>query len=464
MSMTGMWRGVRLLIAAVAFGMQGMAATRGEDLVLVSITGPMAGRVGDRASFEVELVNRSGKPLQKLRVIDYFDKGFHHDASASPIEQKGTIDLMPGTARRLTLDFLLDEPGRQCHRVELLDQSHIFVGGATHCIEVQPAVAAAAPRYATPTPTPAAVTPPPAAAPAPVAAVPPATVPLAAATVPLAAATAPAPVPMPRPTAASTITVPAAPALELDLQGPAEALSDAVVEYVAVVKNKGAGASPPTTLEFSWDEHVTPLEASDGYNLVSSKVSWNLPAIEPGGQLKRQINLRAKAPSGAYRDSPATRSCIRAVLGGFGGGAMVADEACVMISSSMPRPRVRTPSEAGLKLSFADLDDPVRPGDSTTLVCIITNGGTEPTGRLDLTVLLPDQARLDSERTTARVRVDDSRISFDPLQAIPPGGQRSFEITYRLPAGGTGRASAILSSTELDGTVERSCQTTFLDP
>jgi hypothetical protein len=135
-----------------------------------------------------------------------------------------------------------------------------------------------------------------------------------------------------------------------------------------------------------------------------------------------------------------------------------------MISSSMPRPRVRTPSEAGLKLSFADLDDPVRPGDSTTLVCIITNGGTEPTGRLDLTVLLPDQARLDSERTTARVRVDDSRISFDPLQAIPPGGQRSFEITYRLPAGGTGRASAILSSTELDGTVERSCQTTFLDP
>ena len=86
------------------------------------------------------------------------------------------------------------------------------------------------------------------------------------------------------------------------------------------------------------------------------------------------------------------------------------------------------------------------------------------TGRLDLTVLLPDQARLDSERTTARVRVDDSRISFDPLQAIPPGGQRSFEITYRLPAGGTGRASAILSSTELDGTVERSCQTTFLDP
>ncbi|MFM8735760.1 MAG: hypothetical protein ACKOC8_11260 [Pirellulales bacterium] len=411
-----------------------------EDAVLVSITGPLVGRVGERASFEVELVNRSGRPLQKLRVIDYFDKGFHHDASASPIEQKGTIDLMPGTARRLTLDFLLDEPGRQCHRVEILDPAHVFVGGATHCLEVQPAATAAAPRVVPPVAT----TPP-----------------------PLAATPAPAtiaPVPVPVPAASTTAVVPAAPALELDLTGPAEALSDGVVEYVATVKNKGTGASPATTLEFSWDDHLSPLEASDGYNLVSSKVSWNLPAIEPGGQLKRQINLRAKAPAGVFRDSPATRSCVRAVLGGFGGGAMVADEACVMISSTTPRPRVRTPSEAGLRMSLADLDDPVRPGDTTTLVCTVTNGGTEPTGRLDLVVLLPDQARLDSDRTASRVRIDDSRVSFDPIQPIPPGGQRSFEVTYRLPIGGTGRASAILSSTDLDGTIEKTCQTSFLEP
>jgi hypothetical protein len=136
---------------AVAAVIMSAAAARADDPVLVSITGPLVGRVGERATFEVELVNRSGRPLQNLRVIDYFDKGFHHEASTSPIEQKGTIDLMPGTARRLTLDFLLDEPGRQCHRVEILDPSHVYVGAATHCVEVQPAAAnAAAPRYATP--------------------------------------------------------------------------------------------------------------------------------------------------------------------------------------------------------------------------------------------------------------------------------------------------------------------------
>lgn len=474
---------------AVAAVIVSAAAARADDPVLVSITGPLVGRVGERATFEVELVNRSGRPLQNLRVIDYFEKGFHHEASTSPIEQKGTIDLMPGTARRLTLDFLLDEPGRQCHRVEILDPSHVYVGAATHCVEVQPAAAnAAAPRYATPpvatpAPTAAPAVPAPVAAPVaamPTIAVPPAAAPLAAAplataplaTAPLAAAplataplaTAPVPVPVPRATATTTVTLPAAPALELDLSGPAEVLSDGVVEYVATVKNKGAGASAPTSLDLSWDEHMTPLEASDGYNLLASKVSWNLPAIEPGGQLKRQINLRAKAQPGTYSDSPATRSCIRATLGGLGGAMMVADEACVQIASTMPRPRIRTPSEAGLKMSLADLDDPVRPGDSTTLVCTVTNTGAQPTGRLDLIVILPDQARLDSDRSASRVRIDDSRVAFDPIQPIAPGSQRSFEITYKLPAGGTGRASAILSSTELDGTVERSCQTSFLEP
>ena len=113
---------LRSLLLPVVAWLLVTAIVQGEDPVLVSITGPLEGRVGDRVSFEVELVNRAGKPLQSLRVIDYFDAGFHHEASTSPIEQKGTVDLAPGTARRLTLDFLLDEPGRQCHRVVILDQ------------------------------------------------------------------------------------------------------------------------------------------------------------------------------------------------------------------------------------------------------------------------------------------------------------------------------------------------------
>ncbi len=433
-----------LLIVGLAAAVAGA-----EDPVLVSITGPLVGRVGDRVSFEVELVNRSGGPLQKLRVIDYFDAGFHHEASTSPIEQRGTIDLAPGTARRLTLDFLLDEPGRQCHRVAIIDQSQRNLGGAQHCVEVAPNPAFVppppAPESTVNVPPPAVTTPPPLMTPPPSQPLsPPPLGPPAATPLPLAAA--------------------GAPAIELDLTGPAEVLGGDVVRYVAIIKNNGTAASQPARLEFSWDEQLSPLEASDGYDLAGSKVSWTIPAIEPKGAQERQINLRAETPAGVFRDSPATRSCVRAVLTGLSGGSMLADDACVGITSTVARPRVRTPSEAGLRLTLADLDDPVRSGGATTLICTVSNGGTQPSGPLEVVVLLPDGARMVGDPIPSRVRVESSRVNFGSVTSIPPGGRQAFEVSYRLPAAGSGKASAIVTGGELDGSLERTCQTTFLEP
>ena len=468
------------------------AAARAEDPVAVLVTGPLSATVGDRVAFEVELVNRSGRPLEKLRVVDYFDKGFHHEASASPIEQKGTIDLAAGTSRRLTLDFLLDEPGRQCHRVEILDQSHTFVGGATSCVQVAASPVAAAAPLAAPLPTtpapvnaypsttyPTMPATPPSTSPAPfVMAAPLATAPLAAATLtPPPVASPPLgmpPVAMPMPTAQplapppalpassglpASAALPATPSLELDMVGPAEVLPGSVSEFVATVRNTGSVASGATTLEFGWDDAFTPLEASEGYKLASSRVSWDLPSLEPGGQLRRQINLRAQ-PAGAV--TPSSRSCVRGVLSGAVGGVMVADESCVLIRSNTPR--LRTPREAGLRVTLADCDDPVVVGHSTTLICTVVNTGAMSTGRLDLTVVLPERATLVGDPSPSRVRIDGANVSFDSIPSIPPGGQATMELAYRIPGSGTAKATAILTGTELDGSTDSSCQTTFLAP
>ena len=473
---------ILLVLAAVS-----PAAARAEDPVAVLVTGPLSATVGDRVAFEVELVNRSGRPLEKLRVVDYFDKGFHHEASASPIEQKGTIDLAAGTSRRLTLDFLLDEPGRQCHRVEILDQSHTFVGGATSCVQVAASPVAAAAPLAAPLPT----TPAPVAAP--VNAYPATTYPTMPATPP---APSPAPFAMAAPLAAGTLmpppvasppvamppmptaqplapppalpaasslpastALPATPSLELDMVGPAEVLPGSVSEFVATVRNTGSVASGATTLEFGWDDAFTPLEASEGYKLASSRVSWDLPSLEPGGQLRRQINLRAQ-PAGAV--TPSSRSCVRGVLSGAVGGVMVADESCVLIRSNTPR--LRTPREAGLRVTLADCDDPVVVGHSTTLICTVVNTGAMSTGRLDLAVVLPERATLVGDPSPSRVRIDGANVSFDSIPSIPPGGQATMELAYRIPGSGTAKATAILTGTELDGSTDSSCQTTFLAP
>jgi hypothetical protein len=420
-----------LVVAAVLSA----GAARGEDDVLVNITGPLAGKVGDRVSFDVEIVNRSGRSLEKLRIVDYFDPGFHHEASKSPIEQKGTIDLAAGTARRITLDFLLDEPGRQCHRVEILDQNHRYIGGATECVQVAPAVAAAvapavvAPAAVVTTPPPL-VTPPPTPVPA-------------SPTPPLIASVTP--------------TAPPEPSISLDLAGPQEATSAAMTEYVATIRNSGNAPSGPATLSLAWDEGFVPLEASDGYALASSKVTWNLPPIEAGGQTKRQINLRAQAPANAYADSEPLRACVRAELAGLG-GTLIGDQECVRIKSTTPRPRLRTPSEAGLRMALADLDDPVRSGDATTLVCTVFNDGAAASGPLALAIDLPRGARLVGD---SRSRVDDGRVYFDAVD-VPAGRQQSFEISYRTAESGRVTAAASLSGAGLDGRIDRSCQTEFL--
>ncbi|MFM8434781.1 MAG: hypothetical protein ACKOBP_05455, partial [Planctomycetia bacterium] len=250
--------------------------------------------------------------------------------------------------------------------------------------------------------------------------------------------------------------------LELDLVSPAEVMSGAVAECIATVRNTSAVASAPTTLEFTWDPAFSPLEASDGYTLGTGQVSWTLPAIEPGGQVRRQINLRPQAPATSFRESPASRSCVRAVLSGLPGGVMMADEACVMVRSSTPRPR--TPREAGLRLTLADLDDPVQIGGATTLVCTVTNNGTAPSGRLDLVIVLPDQARIVGDPSPSRVRIDGANVGFDSIASLPPGGHATFEVSYRVPTAGSTRATAIVTGAELDGSLESSCATSFTAP
>ena len=440
-----------------------VGAARGEDPVLVNITGPLAAKLGEKVTFEVELVNRSGRPLTGLRVIDYFDRGFHHEASASPIEQRGTIDMAAGTSRRLSLDFLTDEPGRQCHRVEILDQAHTFMGGATECVLVTAptgAAPAAAPSVPAPQPAPAIAAPAP--VPAPVPALVPAPVPT------------PVVAPVPTPVLPSTTSIPpaaplparpaAVPSLEFDLTGPAELTDGDVGEFYATVRNTGTVASAPTKLELDWNPALSALQASDGYTLGTNSVTWTIPAIAPGRQERRQVNLRGQCAPGTP-GGQSTRACVGGLLSESVGGLRLVGESCVAIRSSAPLPR--TPREAGLRITLADTADPVQPGGATTVVCTVTNDGNAPTGRVKVVLELPQEAQVVGDPSPTRVAIEGRVLSFDGIGPIPPGGRVRCEAAYRLPSGSSGARAvtrATLSGDGLDGRAETDCTTTFLAP
>ena len=493
-----------------------------DDPVSVLLTGPEKAAVGEKVSFEVELVNRSGVQLSELRVIDYFDKGLSHAVSSSPIEQAGTIVLAAGTSRRLTLEFQVVELGRQCHRVEIMDQTNKSVGSGTACVEAVPRNSPAAAQAGVGGSQLPPTKPPmqqglgsfrseennSQSSPVPQSPGPPvlprlggtqsSSTPLQAGNVleqagPKAGAgqvagsalptgpdgktqKEPAPVPITAPsgdgetTATPSATMPnvaslstspsVSPAFEVTLAGPSELSAGGVGEFVVTIKNVGAAASGETSLEVVWDPFLTPLEASDGYKLDQNKANWSIPPVAVNETISRQINVRGIAGDGDVGPSSSTRACVRTVLSDLPGGAMVADEKCVVIKSS--EPRARSPEEAGIRLSLADLDDPVRVGSGTTLVCTILNDGDLPTGSLKLIIRLPDHARLVGNPMPSRVRIDGSEITFDGIETLAAGGRSTFELVYRMPAGESGEATASVSGDKLDGTLETSCKTTFL--
>ena len=512
------------------------------DSVGVLLTGPEKAAVGEKVSFEVELVNRSGTVLSQLRVIDYFDKGLSHAVSSSPIEQAGTIVLAAGTSRRLTLEFQVTELGRQCHRVEVIDQSNKSVGSGTACVEVVPRNSPAAARAAAggnpvPSTKPAqqqgprqqgpgpvrseanssqtdslsqpsssavlprlaeggSSPPPPHAGnfveqsgpksgaeqvmgsestagrydktqkestPVPIAvpsgAVPSGAVPSGAVPSGDSEATATPSATMPNVASLST-SPPAGPAFEVALVGPTELSAGGVGEFVVTIKNVGTVTSGETALEVTWDPFLTPLEASDGYKLDQNKANWSIPPVAVSETIRRQINVRGIAGTSETALSSGTRACVRTVLSDLPGGAMVADEKCVVIKST--EPRARSPEEAGVRLNLADLDDPVRVGSGTTLVCTILNSGNTPTGPLKLVIRLPDHGRLVGNPMPSRVRIDGGEITFDGIESLAAGERSTFELVYSMPAGESGEATASIGGDKLDGSLETSCKTTFL--
>ena len=522
------------------------------DSVGVLLTGPEKAAVGEKVSFEVELVNRSGMVLSQLRVIDYFDKGLSHAVSSSPIEQAGTIVLAAGTSRRLTLEFQVTELGRQCHRVEVIDQSNKSVGSGTACVEVvprnspaaaqaaaggnpvsstkppqqqgpgqqgpgpvrseatssqpdslsQPSSSAVLPRLgeggSSPPPpqagnfveqsgpksgaeqvmgsespagrydktqkesTPVPIAVPSGALPSgalPSGALPSGALPSGALPSGDSEATATPSATMPNVASLST-SPPAGPAFEVSLVGPSELSAGGVGEFVVTIKNVGTVTSGQTALEVTWDPFLTPLEASDGYKLDQNKANWSIPPVAVSETIRRQINVRGIAGTSETALSSGTRACVRTVLSDLPGGAMVADEKCVVIKSTAPR--ARSPEEAGVRLNLADLDDPVRVGSGTTLVCTILNSGNMPTGPLKLVIRLPDHGRLVGNPMPSRVRIDGREITFDGIESLAAGERSSFELVYSMPAGESGEATASIGGDKLDGSLETSCKTTFL--
>jgi uncharacterized repeat protein (TIGR01451 family) len=86
----------------------------------VRMNGPEVVPVGSEARFEIDVTNTGSVPLTNVTASDTFDPGLSHaGGEQSPLVRSIARALAPGQTERFAVSFIVTQPGRQCHRLDV---------------------------------------------------------------------------------------------------------------------------------------------------------------------------------------------------------------------------------------------------------------------------------------------------------------------------------------------------------
>ena len=346
----------------------------------IQMTGPESVQVGQTAQFRIELTNTSRTAMTNVRVRDTFDPGLSEiNNKRSPLDIE-YAQLAPGERKQIGLIFKVNEPGKQCHRVEVTaDGGH--AASARGCVT---GVAAAA---SPPTPL------------------------------------------------ASPVVVDIQAPAEIKVgqwQGapPNETFTNAQRVQVTV-RNSGRMALTNVRLEVNSSASLVPAEASEGYKeSETGGVYWIVTRLGAGETVSREVLL-----GGAEADARAT---VRAAVVSDQTQEQ-SRQAAIRVVAPAISPPMGTKGPGGtkagppapvanannLKITAADNPDPVKVGGDVTYLIDVANAGRDNDGDVVLTFTLP-----------AGFTYKSLSKGAVPLQVqFLSGGQRELTLADPIKAG-----------------------------
>ncbi|HEY2413865.1 MAG TPA: hypothetical protein VGI40_16560 [Pirellulaceae bacterium] len=103
------------------------------NALVVKMTGPESVEVGREAKFLVDVTNTGPTALMNVTATDTFDPGLSHaGGERSPLVRPITI-IQPGQTERFALSFIVAQPGRHCHRLDVMADGG-QAAGARACV------------------------------------------------------------------------------------------------------------------------------------------------------------------------------------------------------------------------------------------------------------------------------------------------------------------------------------------
>ena len=366
----------------------------------IRMTGPESVDVGQRAQFRVELTNTSRTAMTNVRVRDTFDPGLSEvNNKRSPIEIPFD-QLAPGETKRFAVTFNVNEPGEQCHRIDVAaDGGH--TASARGCVTGIPSRAA------------------PGSSP---------------------------------PLASSPIS------LEIKTSGRIEVGKRGIVQVDIV----HAGRTPVTNLQLRVEHPpaLNPVQASSGAGVEDNAVVWQIETIGPGERISRQVEFEGLEPQAlasvraaivsdqtAEQSRQATIRVIAPAVTPPGTKAPPAAGKAGPMGAATPP----TANANNLKVSAADNPDPVKVGGEVTYLIEVTNAGERLDSDVVLSFALPPSLTYKSlGSTNGRFQLHSvggagsGRFELTPIASLPAGG-KSGTITLKATAMRAGKASLKLT-------------------
>ena len=103
------------------------------NALAVKMSGPETVEVGREAKFLIDVTNSGPLPLVNVMATDTFEPGLAHSAGERSPSNRPIAIIQPGQTERFAISFIVTQPGRQCHRLDVTAEGG-HAAGARACV------------------------------------------------------------------------------------------------------------------------------------------------------------------------------------------------------------------------------------------------------------------------------------------------------------------------------------------
>jgi uncharacterized repeat protein (TIGR01451 family) len=221
-----------------------------------------------------------------------------------------------------------------------------------------------------------------------------------------------------------------APALDLQVSGPALRYLERKAVYTFRVRNNGDAPATGVTVSDTMPAGFKVLGADGGgrYHAPSRQVAWSLGDIPPGEV--REVSLEVLPTQPGEQRQHATVEASR--------GARSEREIVTRVEGL-----------STLLLEVTDSDDPIELNGEMSYRVRVSNAGTVPASRVKLVCTVPESMDFKGAFSPSHHKVEGKVIEFDPIPELAPRADAVYQIQVKAMVPGQARFKAQLTSAEV---------------